>query len=54
MFDIGEYDTCPHGCAYCYAVENRSLAIRRHAQHDPTGDSILPRAGTAGGLPPAA
>ena len=54
MFDIGEYDTCPHGCAYCYAVENRSLAIRRHALHDPTGESILPRAGTAGGLPPAA
>lgn len=33
--DIGEYDTCPHGCVYCYAVRNRDLALRRHAEHDP-------------------
>lgn len=33
--DIGAYDTCPHGCAYCYAVRNRDLAKRRHAEHDP-------------------
>lgn len=20
---LGAYDTCPHGCVYCYAVQNR-------------------------------
>lgn len=32
--DIGEYDTCPHGCAYCYAVQNRDLARARYRSHD--------------------
>jgi Domain of unknown function (DUF1848) len=33
--DIGEYDTCPHGCVYCYAVQNRELALRRFRLHNP-------------------
>lgn len=40
--DIGQYDTCPHGCSYCYAVTSRTLAKRRYATHDPTGESLLP------------
>jgi hypothetical protein len=40
--DIGDYDTCPHGCVYCYAVRDRSLALRRHQQHDPHGEFLFP------------
>lgn len=32
--DIGAYDSCPHGCAYCYAVRSRDAAKRRFAEHD--------------------
>jgi hypothetical protein len=45
--DIGEYDTCPHGCAYCYAVRSRPLAKRRFAAHDPAGEFLFPPAGSA-------
>lgn len=39
--DIGEYDTCPHGCVYCYAVQNRELALARHKRHDPNGEFLF-------------
>lgn len=38
--DIGAYDTCPHGCAYCYAVGARTLAKRRFAEHDPASEFL--------------
>lgn len=38
--DIGEYDTCPHGCVYCYAVTNRAVARRRYLRHDPDGEFL--------------
>ncbi len=39
--DIGEYDTCPHGCVYCYAVRNRTLAKRRHQGHSPDSEFLF-------------
>ena len=38
---IGEYDTCPHGCVYCYAVQNQELAKRRFRAHDPTSEYLV-------------
>ncbi len=42
--DVGDYDTCPHGCVYCYAVRSQKIAIDRFKQHDPDSEFLFPRA----------
>ena len=38
--DIGAYDTCPHGCAYCYAVADRNRTKAAHAAHDDRAEML--------------
>jgi hypothetical protein len=38
--DIGAYDTCPHGCIYCYANANKQKARQAFINHD--ADSAFP------------
>jgi hypothetical protein len=40
--DIGAYDSCLFGCAYCYATGTAAKARANHARHRPDGPALLP------------
>ncbi|WP_135081059.1 DUF1848 domain-containing protein [Terasakiella sp. SH-1] len=39
--DIGVYNSCLHGCEYCYATSNANRAQHNYQKHDPNGPFLI-------------
>lgn len=39
--DIGAYDSCSHGCVYCYATTSENMVRKNMQQHDPRSPMLI-------------
>ncbi len=38
---LGDYNSCPNGCRYCYANKDHAKALEKYKMHDPSSPLLL-------------